>query len=44
MRNWLASGQTVRPLDIASASPHAYCIVQRKQAQHFVDWLLRLDG
>ncbi|CCF98424.1 conserved hypothetical protein [Ralstonia solanacearum K60] len=40
----------VRPLDIASASPHAYCIVQRKQAplkpqaQHFVDWLLRLDG
>ncbi|CEJ20253.1 MULTISPECIES: hypothetical protein [Ralstonia solanacearum species complex] len=44
MRNWLASGQTVRPLDIASASPHAYCIVRREQAQHFADGLLGLDG
>lgn len=48
-RNWLASGQIVRLLDIESASPHAYYIVQREQApmkpeaRHFVDWLLGLD-
>ncbi|XHO05776.1 hypothetical protein ACEQUB_02680 [Ralstonia syzygii] len=46
-RNWLASGQMVRLLDIESTSPHAF--VQREQAplepeaQHFVDWLLGLD-
>ncbi|MCF1441093.1 LysR substrate-binding domain-containing protein [Ralstonia nicotianae] len=48
-RNWLASGQMVRLLDIESASPHAYYIVQREQAplepeaRQFVDWLLGLD-